>query len=443
VSQIAETRYAKTADGVHIAYQVVGDGPLDLLFIPGFASHVEFQWEEVRQARFFERLASFARLIRFDKRGAGLSDPVRTMPTLEERMDDMTAVMEAAGSSQAALLGLSEGGPLGAVFAASRPEKVNALIIWNSFARMLAAADFPEGMVPAALEQFIALMETDWGTGVFVNLWVPTLAADPLFRPWWNRFERLALSPGAAVELMRIYSATDVRAVLPTIRVPTLVFQSPGDPVMPTNRGRYFADHIAGARYRELPTYDHFSWVDGDVIALEIEEFLTGSRHAAEPDRVLATVLFTDIVASTARASEIGDLRWTDLLDAYDQAVGRQLARFRGRQVKSTGDGTLATFDGPARAIQCASAIRDATRSLGLQVRLGLHTGEVEQRGDDIGGIAVHTAARVQALAGPGEVLVSRTVVDLVAGSGIEFSDRGEHELKGVPGTWRLFAVEG
>jgi class 3 adenylate cyclase len=440
--EVPKTRYARTGDGVHIAYQVCGSGPLDVVFVPGFASHVEFQWEEPRQARFFERLASFARLIRFDKRGTGLSDPVKAMPTLEERMDDMTAVMDAVGSERAAFLGLSEGGPLAAVVAASRPEQVSALIIWNAFARMMTAEDYPLGMVPEAFGQFIDLMEAEWGSGIFVNLWVPTLATDPAFRAWWTRFERLALSPGAAVELMRIYSETDVRAVLPMIRQPTLVLQSPGDPVMPTNQGRYFAENIAGARYLELPAYDHFSWVDGDLITGEIEEFLTGSRHPPEADRVLATVLFTDIVDSTRRAADLGDRRWHDLLDRHDGLVDGALARYRGQKVNPTGDGMLAVFDGPARAAHCATAIRDGVAALGLEVRAGLHTGEIQLRGADVGGIAVHIGARVAALARPGEVLVSRTVTDLVAGSGILFANRGEHELKGVPGTWELFSVE-
>jgi pimeloyl-ACP methyl ester carboxylesterase len=434
-----ETRYARCGN-LHVAYQVVGAGPPDLVFVPGVLSHLEHQWDEPLQAAFFRRLASFSRLIRFDKRGAGLSDRVERVPTIEERMDDVRAVMDAAGSERAAILGLSEGGPMGIVFAATYPDRTSKLILWNTFARMAwapgTAEERRQQIVDATLRQF----EEEWGTGSLVGLFVPSAAADRSFRDWWGRFERLSMSPGAAVEGMRVNFEIDVRDILPSVRVPTLVIRNDGD-ILPRKASRYLADQIPDAHYVDLPGRDHFAWREEDGVTQEIQEFLTGERSAPETERTLATILLTDIVRSTDRAAELGDHRWRELLDRHDTLVERVLARFRGHLVDKSGDGVLATFDGPARAIRCATTITESVRQIGLEVRAGLHTGEVEIRGDRLAGIAVHIASRVSNLAGPSEVLVSSTVKDLVAGSGICFADRGSHVLRGVPGEWRLFAV--
>ena len=438
-----ETRYAKSGD-VHIAYQVVGDGPFDLVIVPGWVSHVEEFWDDRDAAYWFRRLASFSRLILFDKRGTGLSDrvPDAELPTLEQRMDDVRAVMDAAGSEQAALLGFSEGGSMALVFAATYPERTLALALYATYARRLWAPDHPWGPTAEEREAFHKWVEHNWGTLAMVQERAPSLARDErVARELAGRMRRSA-SPGAAVTLARMNAEIDVRHILSSVRVPTLVLSRTGDPQGPPGAGRYLAEHITEARFVELPGDDHLPWVgDRDQIADLIEEFLTGTRHVVEPDRVLATVMFTDIVSSTEHAARLGDRRWRELLDEHDRVVRSQLGRARGRFIKHTGDGFLATFDGPARAARCAVAITQAVRPLGLEVRAGVHTGEVELMGDDIGGIAVHTGARVAAEAGPGEVLVSGTVKDLVAGSGIAFEDRGTHTLKGVPGEWRLFAV--
>jgi pimeloyl-ACP methyl ester carboxylesterase len=431
-----ETRYARSGD-VYIAYQVVGDGPIDLVVVPGFISHVEEWREEPLCARFFERLASFSRLILFDKRGTGLSDRVAEMPTLEQRMDDVRAVLAAAGSERAAVLGMSEGGAMSALFAATYPDRTAALVLYGTFAEF-------RSWVPTAehLEHFLHAIAETWGTGQSLPYFVPSLADDQRFRSWWARYERRGASPGAAMDLMRMNSEIDVRHVLPTIRVPTLVLHRTGDVTVDVEAGRYQAAHIPGAKYVELAGIDHLPFAgDSEAVLQEIQEFLTGARPVPELDRVLATVLFTDIVGSTELAARLGDRRWRDLLDAHHAAVRGELRRYRGREVKTAGDGFLATFDGPARAIRCADAIRAAVHTLGIEIRAGLHTGEIELMGDDVGGIAVHLGARVAAEAGSGEVLVSSTVRDLVAGSGIEFDDRGTHVLKGVPGEWRLFAA--
>ncbi len=437
---IPATRYAKSGD-VNIAYQVVGEGPLDLVLVPGFASHVEHAWEDPSLARFLRRLASFSRLILFDKRGTGLSDRVSVteLPTLEQRMDDVRAVMDAVGAEQAALLGVSEGGPMSTLFAATYPERTTALVAYGAFAGRVGLPPSPEQVQP-----FLDAIERNWGQGFGIGLFAPSMANDESCRQWWARYERLALSPGAAVALVRMNMEIDTRHVLPAIRVPTLVLHRAGDRMVSVEQGRYLAEHISKAKYVELPGDDHAPWIgDQDAILDEIEEFLTGVRHGPDPDRVLATVLFTDIVGSTQRAVELGDRRWRDLLDGYYGVAHKELGRFRGREVKTTGDGFLATFDGPARGIRCACAIGDGARQLGIDSRAGLHTGECEVMGEDVGGIAVHIGARVAAEAGAGEVLVSSTVKDLVAGSGISFQDRGIHALKGVPGDWRLFAVQG
>ena len=431
-----ETRYARSGD-VHVAYQAVGGGPLDLVLVPGFVSHVEEWWEEPLCARFMERLASFSRLILFDKRGTGLSDRGADVPTFEQRMDDVRAVMDAAGSERAAVLGISEGGAMSALFAATHPERTAALVLYGTFAAFISWVPTPQ-----QLEHFLRAIDDTWGTGQSLPRFAPSVADDPRLRRWWARWERLGASPGAAMALMRMNSEIDVRPVLPAIRVPTLVLHRTGDVAVNVQAGRYQAAHIPGARYVELPGVDHFPFVgDADAVLDEIEDFLTGVRPAPAPDRVLATVLFVDVVGSTERAARLGDRRWADLLAAFYALVRRELGRFRGREVDAAGEGLLSTFDGPARAIRCARAISDGVGGLGLQVRAGLHTGEVEVVGDAVRGIAVHIGARVAALAGAGEVLVSSTVKDLVAGSGIRFDDQGAHALKGVPDEWRLFRV--
>lgn len=435
-----ETQYARSGD-VHIAYQVLGDGPIDVVFVPGFLSHIEFQWEEPMQAHFFQRLASFSRLIRFDKRGVGLSDLARD-ESLDERMDDIRAVMDAARSSQAVLLGLAEGGPLSIMFAATYPERTYSLILLNTFARFLQAPDYQDGIGPDILQGIIEETKNRWGTGAFASSFVPSAADNESFRGWWNRFERLALSPGAAIERMQWVTNIDARHVLPAIQSPTMVIHSKGDTIIPPVHGKFIAENIEGSRYVEIEGMDHFPWPAGDAVADEVEEFITGARHFPEVDRVLATVLFTDIVGSTEHASRLGDHVWHDLLELHHTIIRKELKRFRGREVDTSGDGFFATFDGPGRALRCACSIRDSVQQLGINIRVGLHTGEIELIDDKACGIAVHIGARVAAAAQAGEVLASSTTKDLVAGSGLSFKDRGEHMLKGVPGEWRLFAVE-
>jgi pimeloyl-ACP methyl ester carboxylesterase len=435
------TRYAKVGD-VHIAYQTSGAGPTDLVLVPGIFTHLEWQWEEASSARFLERLASFSRLILFDPRGTGLSDRAPELPTLEQQMDDVQAVLDAVGSDRAAFLGISQGGPMAALFAATYPQRTSALILYATYPRVRPAEDFPWGRTDQWLDEYGRTLDEEWGRGSLLPQLAPSRAGDDYFRRWWARFERYSSAPGNALAYFRMNSQIDIRHVLPTVGVPTLVIHRRDDAFRPSETSRYIAERIPGARYLELAGDDHLPFVgDADAILDEIEEFLTGVRRGPEPDRVLATVLFTDIVGSTERAAELGDRRWVDLLDEHHGVVRRALDHFRGREVDTAGDGFLATFDGPARAIRCAGAIVDWVRGLGLEVRAGLHTGECELAGDDVRGIAVHIGARVAALAGPGEVLVSSTVKDLVVGSGIEFEDRGEHALKGIPGAWRLFAV--
>ncbi len=438
--QPPETKYAKSGD-INIAYQVVGDGPLDLVWVSPFISHLECGWEDPSYARFFHRLASFSRLIMFDKRGTGLSDrvSVNELPTLEQRMDDVRAVMDAVGSERAALFGFSEGGPMSVLFAATYPERTSALLLYGSFARLMEVQISADQLQP-----FLDAAERSWGQGMATGMFAPSRVDDPQFKQWWARHERLGGSPGDAVALFRMNMEIDVRHVLPTIRVPTLVLHRTGDQVVPVNQGRYVADHIPGAKYVELPGIDHMPFLgDADAILDELQEFLTGVRPAPEPDRVLATVVFTDIVGSTELTADMGDRRWTELLEGYYALARNELERFRGREIKTMGDGLLAAFDGPARAIRCACAMRESARHIGIDTRAGLHTGECETMGEDIAGIAVDIGARVAAEAAGGEVLVSSTVKDLVAGSGLEFEERGSHRLKGVPDEWRLFAVTG
>jgi class 3 adenylate cyclase len=435
------TRYAKSGD-VHIAYQVTGEGPLDLVWVPGFVSHLEHHWEEPAMARFTERLASFSRLIRFDKRGTGLSDRV-AIPTLEQRMDDVRLVMDAVGSERAALFGISEGGPMSLLFAATYPDRTVALVIYGSYAKRSWSPDHPYGLRDSQWDVLFDTMEREWGGPMGLDIWAPSAAKDERLKQWWATYLRLAASPGAAIQVMRMNREIDVRHVLSAIRVPTLILHRTGDRLTSVAQARVMAEHIAGARFVELPGDDHlFTVGDTDVILDEIEEFLTGVRHGPEPDRVLATVLFTDIVGSTERAASLGDRRWRELLESHHGLVRRELGRFRGREIDTAGDGFLATFDGPARAVRCARAVGDSVRTLGLEVRAGLHTGEVEVVGDKVSGLAVHIGARVAAAAGPGEVLVSSTVKDLVAGSGLRFQDRRLRPLKGVPGEWHIFALE-
>jgi class 3 adenylate cyclase len=440
MSDLPRTRYVKSGE-VHIAYQVLGDGPIDLLWVPGFVSHLEYDWEHPRPARFFRRLASFSRLIRFDKRGTGLSDRV-AIPTLEERMDDVRAVLDATGSSRAALIGVSEGGPMSLLYAATYPERTSALVLYGSYARRAWAPDHPFGVTSERMRGILETLEKDWGASVAMEIWSPSMLGDDAYKQWRATYLRLAASPGAAISVMRMNMEIDARHVLPAIGVPTLVLHRAGDRLTPVDQARHMAKHIRCAKLVELPGEDHTPWVgDTDALLDEIEEFLTGIRHGPEPDRILATVLFTDIVGSTKRAVELGDRDWRELLAQHHAIVRRQLARFRGHEVNIAGDGFLATFDGPGRAIRCAVSICREVRSLGIDVRAGLHSGECQVEDSKVEGIAVHIGSRVAATAKPGEVLVSSTVKDLVVGSGIAFEDRGMHALKGVPGEWHLFAV--
>jgi class 3 adenylate cyclase len=443
MSVAPETRYARSGD-LHIAYQVVGEGPIDLVYVPGWISQVEHYWEEPGVTRYFKRLASFSRLIMFDRRGSGLSDPVSDAPTLEEQMDDVVAVMDAAGSERAAVFAQLDGGAMATLFAATHPERATALVLYEAMARMSWAPDYEW---PPRREERLAFVENggliNWGDGSRILGLAPKSSSNPWLRQWFARLERLAASPGTAAKLMMMNAEVDVRAVLPTIKVPTLVLHRADDQFVDIRHSRHLAEHIPGAHYVELPGEEAITFgADAAPLLDEIEEFLTGARPAADAERILATVMFSDIVDSTQRAAEMGDRRWRDLLESIENAVTRELVHFRGRAVKQMGDGFLATFDGPARGIRCAGAIRDAARTqFGIEIRTGLHTGEIEVIGDDVGGIAVHIGARVGASASPGEVLVSGTVKDLVVGSGIDFEDRGERELRGVPGSWRLWAV--
>jgi pimeloyl-ACP methyl ester carboxylesterase len=438
---LPQTHYARNGS-VSIAYEVLGRGPLDLVYIPGWVSNIEIFWEDPAYARFLTRLASFSRLIVFDKQGTGLSDRVAEIPGLEVRMDDVRAVLEAVGSTRTALLGSSEGGVMAALFAATYPERVSALIMHGAYARLLSAPDYAWGVQEETLTTFVEHAVRDWGLPVGIETRAPSMAHDERFAEWWARLLRLSVSPAAFAAWSKTNAHNDIRDILSAIRVPTLVLHSVNDRTVNVGNGRYLAEKIAGAKLVELPGPDHLPWLsDAERILSEIEEFLTGARTDFEPDRVLATVLFTDIVGSTDAAVHLGDRRWHDILEAHDALIRRELDNFRGREISTAGDGFLATFDGPARAIRCACSISNAVGKLGIEVRAGLHTGECERMGDNIGGIAVHIGARVAALA-RGGVLVSRTVKDLVAGSGLSFEDRGPRSLKSIPGEWQLFAVE-
>ena len=442
-----ETRYALSGD-VHIAYQVVGDGPPDLVFIPSLTHHVELVWENPPQARFFGRLASIGRLLLFDKRGTGMSDRVVGTPPLEVRMDDIRAVMDAAGSERAVLCGLGDGGPLCALFAATYPERTTALVLINTAPRYVRSPELPWLPTRAEREREIDGALHTWGdpeaSAERFALGSPSATEEE--RRGFSRVMRVSVSPGSAAAYLRMNLDVDITGVLPLIRVPTLVMYRAEIEVLDVRTGRYLAEHIPGARLVELPGRDFAPQLgDPDRFFAELESFLQevvkGEAWEAEPDRVLATVLFTDIVDSTARAAELGDRAWRQLLQQHHETVRSQLGRFRGKEMDTAGDGFFATFDGPARAIRCAFAIQNTVRELDLEVRAGLHTGECELVDGKAGGIAVHIGARVASLAEPGEVLVSGTVKDLVSGSGIEFEDRGEHKLKGISDAWRLFAV--
>lgn len=441
--QPSEVRYALSGE-VSIAYQVLGDGPIDVIMAPGFPSHLEIAWQQSRIAHFYRRLASFCRLILMDKRGSGLSDRLAPgeAPSLEQRVDDLTAVLDAVGAERASVIGFSDGGPLAALFAAIYPERTEALVLANTFPKRLASPDYPFGHSVEFRDELFRAIREQWGQPLFVDVLAPSMVEDVDFHAWWGSFLRGSMSPGAALALQTMNAEIDVRAVLGAIHVPTLVLHRTGDRINALGGARYFAEHIPGARLVELEGEDHFLWLgDTEAVLGELEAFLTGGASEAEPDRVLATVLFTDIVGSTDRAAALGDRRWRTLLETHDEIVRRELVRFGGREVKSMGDGFLATFDSPARAVRCAAAASAGLVNVGVGIRAGVHTSEIELAGGDVRGLGVHVAARVMSLAGEGEVLVSSVVKDLALGSGLEFAPRGSHQLKGVPGDWELFAA--
>jgi class 3 adenylate cyclase len=423
---------------------VFGSGELDVVLVPGYVTHVELVWEHEPFVRAMERLASYARVITFDRRGSGLSDPVAEAPTLEERMDDVRAVMDAAGSERAALIGVSEGVPMSILFAATYPDRVQALVCCGGMARSTEDVDYPwAAPAQALIESGLELVIPHWGEGAMIELAAPSQASNTETRAFFARLERASASPGMLAQLAQMFIDIDVRDVVHTVHAPALILHRRHDRLVNVRNGRWLAEHMPNARLVELPGDDHILWYEEPELALgEIQEFLTGTHYTPEPERALATVVFTDIVDSTRTAADFGDRRWRGLLERHQATVRTAIGRFGGREVKSIGDGFLATFDGPARGIRCARMIVSSSEELRIRVRAGVHTGECEMMGDDIGGIAVHIAARVSALAPPGEVLVSRTVKDLVAGSGIDFADRGTHTLKGVPDTWQLYAAE-
>ena len=435
-----ETHFAEN-DGVSIAYQVFGDAPQDLIYIPGWLSNLDILWEEPRVARFLLALARFSRVIVIDRRGTGLSDRVAP-PTLEIQMGDVTAVMDAAGSGRAAFLGNSEGGSMCALFAATYPDRTTALITIGGYAKWIESDDYPHGMGRDDTEQWFQQVENEWGGPITIDFTSPSLANDKKYRHWWAKFHRSGASKADAMALLKMGADIDLRAVLPSINVPTLVLQAKGDLTNSLESGRDFASRIPNAKLFEMDCIDHVPWGDGsEIIIREIRNFLGEEENVRVTDRVLTTVLFTDIIDSTQLANDLGDEEWSDLLVGHHEAVRRELEIFRGHEVKTTGDGFHATFDGPARAIQCAVSIREATRQLGLNLRMGIHTGECEIRGESLEGVAIHIAARVSGMASAGEILVSRTVKDLVAGSGIEFEDFGTHALKGIPDVHQLLMV--
>ena len=438
---MSDVRFARSGD-VDIAYRVIGEGPIDLVYVEGSVTHLEVYWELPQFRRYCERLAEFTRLILFDKRGMGMSDRVPGATTLEERMDDIRAIMDAVGSKRAAVMGESEGGPLAMLFAAAHPERTVALILQGAEVRERTDAEWPWGEdTDEAFEEAMASLPERWGDGKGMDFIAPSVAGQEWARAWRGRVQTYGCTPAAAEAFMRMAFDIDVRHVAPTINVPTLIIHAVGDQVCHVENARFLARTIPGARYVELSGVDHVPWFEPDETVAEIQELLTGRREASTPDRALATVLFTDLVRSTELAAGLGDRRWRDLLEQHHAAVRRELGRFDGREVDTAGDGFFATFDGPARGIRCAQSIVESVRPLGLDVRAGLHTGEVELADGKVAGIAVNIGARVAGQADAGEVLVSGTVKDLVAGSGLEFEDRGTVALKGVPGEWRLFAL--
>lgn len=436
-----ETKYAHSGD-VSIAYQVIGSGPLDLVYVMGWVSNIEYYWQDPAMNRFLKRLSSFARLIVFDKRGTGLSDKVTSLPTLEQRMDDVRAVMDAVGSQKAALLGVSEGGPMCCLFAATCPERTTALIMYGSYARRIWSPDYPWAPTPEERQVFYDAIKNGWGGVVDLDTLAPTMMQNAPFKKWWAAYLRHSASPADALALAKMNTEIDTRPILPAIHVPALILHRTHDMDISVEGSRYMAQQIPNARFVELPGNDHLLWVgDTEKLLNEIELFLTGELHPFEPDRILTTCLFTDIVDSTAAVQSMGDERWRVLLQRHNDIVRNQLAHFKGREVKTTGDGFLATFDGPARAVRCACAIRDQVRELGIEIRAGLHTGECDVIDNDISGISVHTTERIMSQAMPGEVLSSNTVKDLVAGSGIRFEKKGVFSLKGIAGEWEIYAV--
>lgn len=437
---IPETHYARSGDA-HIAYQVIGDGPVDLVVSGALASHVELIWEDPTAARFLHRLARFSRLIIYDKLGVGMSDPTPGGDTtFERRLDDCRAVLDAVGCDDAVFFGISEGGALAVLMAASDPRRVRGIVTFSGYARIVRAPDYPEGTPRAVIDELVRSLDQDWDPEFILSVVLPSVMDNEPRKAFWHRYLRQAITPGQFKLQVEQNAEADISAVLPLVRAPALVIHGTEDRWIPIAHGKYLSEKMPNARLLELPTGDHLPFTDvGLEVADEIEEFVTGSREAAQPDRRLATIMFSDIVDSTATAAASGDRLWLDLLQRHDDIVRDELRRFRGDEVSHTGDGFLAIFDGPARAIRCARAIQDTVEEQGFKIRIGLHTGEVEQRGGDVGGIAVHIAARVAAVGGPGEVLVSQSIPPLVVGSGLEFISTGHHTLKGVPGEWELF----
>jgi pimeloyl-ACP methyl ester carboxylesterase len=440
---LPKTKYARS-DDVRIAYQITGDGPFDVVWAPGTMSHLDLDWEIPQRALFLERFSKFCRLIRFDKRGTGLSDRPVKMATLEERTDDIRAVMDDVGIEHAHVFGVSEGGSMACLFAALYPQRVHSLLIWGAQARWVACEDHPWALTRSEHDKVLEMVRDDWpsfeyitgpGAGVGKD-------ADPAYIESIARYMRAAASPSAVYAYEQMNGQIDTRSILPSIQAPTLVMNRSGDPCANVEAARDMASRIPGAKFKEYPGHSHSMMLDDmETVLSDIQEFITGERPIDSSDRILATVLFLDIASSTERAAELGDIAWRNVLNSYYAIVRKELSRFRGKETNTTGDSFLATFDGPARAVRCALAITLAVRQLGIDVRAGVHTGECELMGDNVGGIAVHTGARIMAKAEPGMVLVSGTVKDLVSGSGIDFQDRGPHQLKGVPGEWRLFAA--
>lgn len=435
-------RYARNGS-VHLAFQSFGEGERDLLLVPGFVSHVEFVWEHPPYRRFMNRLASFARVTVYDKRGSGLSDPLDAAAGFDQHLDDLAAVIDAADATRPALMGWSEGAAVAALFSAHHPQVVESLVLYGAFPRMLQGPDYPHGVTKDAFEAVLEALSEAWGEGVSLSFLALEKLEDEGFRRWWGRYERASGSPGLAVSAMRMDSELDIRDTLPAIHVPTLLIHRRDDPGVSVEGARLMAEQIPDARLVELPGTIHWPWIgDADAVVEEVEEFLTGTRQAVEPDRALATVLFTDIVGSTETVAELGDRRWRRLLEDHDATAARELAAYQGNLIKSTGDGLLATFDRPAAAIRCAQSLQETLSRQAVAIRAGLHTGEIELTDHDVAGMAVHIAARVSSLAEAGQTLVSRTVKDLVVGSGIEFEEAGATQLRGVPGEWELFAVK-